>query len=619
MGIFTEFLFFSHKATDTLCEKLGLSKDTCDTQSIYQFEARYFQYSVLGKRIRFCKDNRKGKEYMIFKFGRISQVTDTALYAICEENNRSQQQPWMCQHIFTLKEMVKFFGLHEQALNVQQGFLDGMRIKTNCVSRVFNVDCECRPRTEKIGNMLESNYQQYLKDLAVRNGGSIVNFNNSNNNINSDSDDLVSTRSNSSNYSGTRSVSLDSDSNSVCSSRSMKSARSNGGYSGKKHGYGNKNEFKIKNEDKFTFLEKICREMGLGLGLGFQHTFGYSFHRLPRELIVILRESIEDAIKFARKYPNTVLTQAYINEENGKISYELVLLGEICNKSMDKYYKFAVPIVECTNNNTGDKYYKAENILTPKMVIDNVRLNSENATFKQDTWIADINDITTSFYEKIDSTWYSNSDNKDDDGCDSDSDSSDDSDDCKSDSSRTLSSGIITSPPSCTLRTVSIEVDAESDELPQYKTQTLSRKSTSNEMFAFGTSIRNTKNRINNNSNKNNNTNQNNGSNNNNNNIKMNGNSEYSTENFYEIGFNINNGGSNKGSKRNNRGRNSRRNFRNYNSNNNNNNNNNNKNGNYQNSNHYNGQNRRNNMNHKPQPNPNFFFNHQANGNSIYY
>ena len=74
------------------------------------------------------------------------------------------------------------------------------------------------------------------------------------------------------------------------------------------------------------------------------------------------------------------------------------------------------------NNVTGKKYYKAENILTPKMVIDNVRLNSENGQIKKGSWIEDMCDVSKSFYKQIDSKWYDNND----------IDSDDDEDDIKS-------------------------------------------------------------------------------------------------------------------------------------------------------------------------------------------
>ena len=457
VGIFTQFLFFSHAATTALCGKLGLSQNRCDSQSIYQFEARYFQYSVLAKNIRFCKDyrtnnnnnnssnNSNGISYMIFKFGKVSQVTGTELYAICVENNRPKQQPWICQHILTLDEMLKYFNLHKQALNVREGFLNAMRIESNCVSKVFDTDCECRAQIPKIWRTLNHGYKQYVRDMANKNINTNSNCLCGENFSGWFNDDLVSTRSNnstnsnnsniSSNYSSSssisdtwsvianlgriKSVSVDSDSNSVCSScgssrsstisaisRRRKCGKSGNGRKGGKGSKGSKGskgdrEGKIKNEDKFCFLESICSE------LGFSLCDDENFNHLSKALLGVLSRAIENAIKFAQKYPDTVLTQAYIDEENGFITYELVLIAEIINKKMNKYYKFAVPIAEQINSN-GDKYYKAENILTPKMVVDNVRLNSENARFKKGTWIADINDITKSFYKQVDKTWYLN-------------------------------------------------------------------------------------------------------------------------------------------------------------------------------------------------------------------
>ena len=572
VGIFTEFLFFSHKATNTLCTKLGLTKDNCDTQSIYQFEARYFQYSVLAKNIRFCKDfrhrtnnNNKGKSYMIFKFGSISQVTGTEIYAICEENNRSKQQPWICQHIFTLDEMLQFFNLEKQALNVRQGFLNAMNIKSHCVSKLFDVDRECKSQTIRIWKMLDHSYQKYVREVETkcRNGENYLSG--------WISDDLVSTRSSGSSSAGSasgmsllslsaspsgngnRSLSVtDWDCNSVCSSRSK---------------YGNKGENKIKNEDKFSFLETLCIELGLGLDNGFclyEH-----FNHLPDELYDLLSKSIEDAIKFAQKHPETVLTQAYIDEEHGSISYELVLIAEIENKKMNKYYKFAIPISECMNNNNNDnndsnndsndndngkKYYKAENILTPKMVVDNVRLNTENATFKQGTWVVDIDDVTKSFYKQIDKTWYSNASSDDNNNTDEndENDENDESDENDENDESDESDESIKIEPPFKNRSISIELGVDID-CYKRQLQSSTRKSTksaSADMFGFSQDDIADNSDIENGSTKCDN---------------------YDKQSFYQIGLNIH-GGSSKRSKWNNRGKyNQHGGFKNNNSNNNNN------------------------------------------------
>ena len=172
MGIFTDFLFFNHKATDALCGKLGLSLDVCDkqlTQAIYQFEARHFQYSVLRKNIRFVKDYRENneKEYMIFRFGHVTQQNES-VYGICQRNNRRGQQPWMCQHLLTCVEMLRFFNLDKEVSDIRRKFLDGIRIDSHYVTKTFDAKRVCEGQTGKICGTLEYNFYQYIKDLKAR-------------------------------------------------------------------------------------------------------------------------------------------------------------------------------------------------------------------------------------------------------------------------------------------------------------------------------------------------------------------------------------------------------------------------------------------------------------------
>ena len=121
-----------------LKEQLGDYAQSISLQSLYQFEARFFQCSLLRNNVLFITDYNhrhsnsnsnfdcnstsynyyydsnvcnvnNGKRYMIFKFGRAS-IENGAIYAICEENNRfPMQQPWHCKYVMTYDELVQFF------------------------------------------------------------------------------------------------------------------------------------------------------------------------------------------------------------------------------------------------------------------------------------------------------------------------------------------------------------------------------------------------------------------------------------------------------------------------------------------------------------------------------
>ena len=70
---------------------------------------------------------------------------------------------------------------------------------------------------------------------------------------------------------------------------------------------------KVKNEEKFGYFHNICKEMDINFN----------------EFVDKICYSIKNAFEFAKKNPNLILTQAYINEYSLNITYELVLLGEI--------------------------------------------------------------------------------------------------------------------------------------------------------------------------------------------------------------------------------------------------------------------------------------------------
>ena len=343
MGSFKNYVFFSNRLTSKLQQRLGSICSGIDYQTLYQFEARKFQYSLIMGDLRIVKDYKKGCDYLVFKFGR-SNCNNTSFYGICERNDRHPlKQPWCCQYILTLNEMIEFFGLDNKNTNRNKNgqieFLKLMKITDKCVFKKFDCNIGYNSNTNKIGRMLKHGFYDYQKGLKKRQEMELRSCNHRNN---------------------------------------------------KKNKNGNTRK-KLKNEDKFSYLNYICEMMNLSN---------------VKELLEILSESIENAFLFAQKYPQTVLTHAYIDEESGNVSFELVLLAEIFDSFNNKYYKFGVPIGKCLNNKTKKYYYEAKNILTPKMAIDNIRLNSKNAALNSNDWVFSMNDFNSSFYMKYNPFWF---------------------------------------------------------------------------------------------------------------------------------------------------------------------------------------------------------------------
>ena len=165
--IFKKLVFVSLTTTALLQHSLGDCGYDTNLQSLYQFEARYFQCSLICNNVLFITDynndddsiddndinnnndngnnseinnnsnnsnnhnsnsncnskydcrseesNRqgkgKGKRYMIFKFGRCNPESGP-LYAICQENNRfPYEQPWHCKYVMPWYQLIKFFGI----------------------------------------------------------------------------------------------------------------------------------------------------------------------------------------------------------------------------------------------------------------------------------------------------------------------------------------------------------------------------------------------------------------------------------------------------------------------------------------------------------------------------
>ena len=190
--------------------------------------------------------------------------------------------------------------------------------------------------------------------------------------------------------------------------------------------------------------------------------------RMSRE--DLLCKSIVDAFKFVKRFPNTALTQTYIDETHGRITFELIILAEL--EHSGHYFRFGIPVCliengkcefcSATNGNNGSNniinngiissssgnnsgsrstrssiisgsgspthcihsihdnntyglgqnseisYYTAQNILTANMVANNVRLNSRGGVLARNTWVDDkfINDDGVSFYNHFDPSWH---------------------------------------------------------------------------------------------------------------------------------------------------------------------------------------------------------------------
>ena len=118
-----------------------------------------------------------------------------------------------------------------------------------------------------------------------------------------------------------------------------------------------------------------------------------------------IENAIKNAFKFGQLYPNSVLTQAFIDESLNKIHYELILLAEI--EYNNKYFKFGVPI-NIIHKRHNKAYYAAQNILTPYMCVNNVRLNCQNGLIPNNSWVAKkyIECDYNSYYKQFDEKWY---------------------------------------------------------------------------------------------------------------------------------------------------------------------------------------------------------------------
>ena len=370
VDIFKKLVFFSLQNTSMLNQRVNcnignMCQCACgnygtlkrfDLQALYRFEAKFFQYSMLRNNIRFIKNYQTNKEYMIFKFGHSKKVcskknnrnsNSVALFAICEENDRwPRAQPWHCKHVVKLDQLLNFFSamcLHSHHRPTNNN--------TNSTNSNDN-----KQRSEK--RMWSDRFDHVLSPMYS--------------NV---SDNVVHKRYN----------------NKYDYKTNLKQVMRMLHHGFKEHDMQEKYGNKHTSETKYDYLNKICRIMKID----------------RQKLFNILGLSIENAFKFAQRYPETVLTQVYIDETNCSIGYEMVLLAEIEDVKRKKVYKFGVPVEEIENFKTNRRCYIARNILTPLMAVKNIQLNliNDDKFDYVNSWVRIIENDNVSFYKQMDSSW----------------------------------------------------------------------------------------------------------------------------------------------------------------------------------------------------------------------
>ena len=377
MGHFRNYVYFSKHCTSSLKMLINPESTLIDPNRVFQFESRYFQYSLLQNKITFIhtrqeqkrknnnnhnnryfkndysknvsgnNNNNNGKnnnnhkgdftitEYLVFRFWH-STKDNSPIFGIAKRTDDGNcgghiYQPWQCIDIVEHRQMLEYFGLSNANISSRNEFLSLLPTPVECYNKPFNnsISCEFNPNFHKIGGILRRGYQRYREGLMWDN------FNDNDNNYR-----------------------------------------------------GNNSRMVRKNEPKFEYLDGIAMEMGISFD----------------ELIEKILSSITKAFKFARKNPEHVLTQAYIDEQNCQIFYESVLLAEITDYNTMKTYTLGVPVVDLLNEDNASlaPCYTAESILTPQMTIENIMLNTQAEDFnkmKQNSWISRMLD-TKSFYYK---------------------------------------------------------------------------------------------------------------------------------------------------------------------------------------------------------------------------
>ena len=433
-----------------------------DLTELYKFESRYFQCSLLHNNILFVNDYRyhrdnnnlsksKYKRYMIFRFGRSQR--DSPLFAVCDENNRfPKQQPWHCKFILTTKELLQFLcqspNLSSQSICQCESIAHtALPMHKNLQSNYFaesTLNSHSHPQSHSHGCHLHV----IEKELLLMKSRVPV--------IDKKYNPTFRYRANTQLiicklYEGFRRY--DANARNLKNNNSKKRIHNHGNYGihrtrGDHHNHNHNGGVNSNLMSKSKILNKFDYLEYLRLTLC-----------VDRQLLLNkLNIAIKNAFLFVRKYPSTALTQAYIDANQCKISYELVILAELRYKK--KYFKFGVPLgvtdIICSNynykycdykningnnvnninnnvniginnirmhtlnnnnnndnnndnnNNNNSKCYFAQNILSPYMVMNNVRLNSTNGILPENSWISEkyVNNDNLSFYNQYDLSFH---------------------------------------------------------------------------------------------------------------------------------------------------------------------------------------------------------------------
>ena len=476
--IFKKLVFFSVKRTQSLQNKLGPFGLKFNLTELYQFEARYFQYSLIKNNILFirqygtiennningddfnCNHKQKNhnlnvnkstnkyctyantniiskvnhnckttcKQLMIFKFGCACPNgggrTSLQLFGVCEENNRfPDQQPWHCKHVLYKHELFDFLSSLVSGGwgKDQQRYLDH-QLAQDCVSSRWGAD-ECEEDSSSnssINIVINVNVNRNLggPNVKVASGSvnvgsgcnqSVVSFGNGGIKhqhakkceLQFIEKEILKLESKIGIIYKTFDIRLGYQSNSNAIVRKLGQGLGRIGKNGDNIHYDSKptkHMMEKRNSlNKFEYVKYLCWYLSVD----------------KRTLLNKLVLAIENAFIFSKKFPSTVLTQAYVDENKCKVIYELVLLAELQCKS--KFFKFGVPVSvidqsnknshkknnwarnknskrvcfnNCTNINKRGKIYFSQNILTPYMVRNNVRLNC-NGYLPENSWICD--------------------------------------------------------------------------------------------------------------------------------------------------------------------------------------------------------------------------------------
>ena len=488
--IFKKLVFFSLKQTQSLQNKLGIFGQQFDLTELYQFEARYFQYSLIKNNILFIHqytsdsdtklsfnsqvNDRVGdnfnKQFMIFKFGcstHVHGVPSTSLFGVCEENDRfPDQQPWYCKYVFYSHELFDFLS----------------QLMRNSKSKIDRNDCSL-----KFCCQSDQNHASH-QNITTQDWGSSCSDNCSSNS--GDQDDILSNSSSNLSFSFNFNLNFNVNSTVNVNKRQVGSnCANNNNNIGSTHIriqqqkdsnwiHGDECESQFIEKQLFKLESKICivdklydvhlqyqsnassivRKLAQGLNRHAKngnihqnfdgnngdrhitkpgnHLNKFDYIRYLRQYLSIdkrtlldkLHLAIENAFIFSKKFPSTVLTQAYVDENKCKVIYELVLLAELQWKS--KFFKFGVPVSMVRdrgnngnsqqknnfnsksknknkyNHSMSGKIYSSRNILTPFTAQNNVRLNCGGGDLPQNSWVCDkflFNDCL-SFYNQYDSS-----------------------------------------------------------------------------------------------------------------------------------------------------------------------------------------------------------------------